>query len=270
RPATLPLLPAGIFYTCLHSLSLFLSLPEPYIQKLHFLSAARQTWRPPLVALASPSEHHPRHRRNIRFAADEPRKGSDVLVEALERGGVTDVFAYPGGASMEIHQALLRSQLIRNVLPRHEQGGIFVAEGYARASGLPGVCIALSGPGATHLVSGLAAAMLDSVPVVAITSQVPRRMIGIDRERAVESRVKNRSTKTMGWYGLLDLANCEWRFRVRNSPDIHGQCYDMKELFKVGEIRSRVTDTSSSADLSNIFSTAIVPHGFDRGRICIF
>lgn len=81
---------------------------------------------------------------------------------------------------MEIHQALTRSSIIRNVLPRHEQGGIFAAEGYARASGLPGVCIATSGPGATNLVSGLADAMLDSVPIVAITGQVPRRMIGTD------------------------------------------------------------------------------------------
>lgn len=101
-------------------------------------------------------------------------------MEALERQGVTTVFAYPGGASMEIHQALTRSSVIRNVLPRHEQGGVFAAEGYARASGLPGVCIATSGPGATNLVSGLADALLDSVPVVAITGQVPRRMIGTD------------------------------------------------------------------------------------------
>ncbi|XP_030476676.2 acetolactate synthase 2, chloroplastic-like [Syzygium oleosum] len=115
-----------------------------------------------------------------RFAPDEPRKGADVLVEALERQGVSDVFAYPGGASLEIHQALTRSRVIRNVLPRHEQGGVFAAEGYARASGLPGVCIATSGPGATNLVSGLADAMLDSIPLIAITGQVPRRMIGTD------------------------------------------------------------------------------------------
>lgn len=115
-----------------------------------------------------------------RFSLDEPRKGADILVEALERQGVTDVFAYPGGASMEIHQALTRSATIRNVLPRHEQGGIFAAEGYARSSGLPGVCIATSGPGATNLVSGLADALLDSVPLIAITGQVPRRMIGTD------------------------------------------------------------------------------------------
>ncbi|XP_040987181.1 acetolactate synthase 2, chloroplastic [Juglans microcarpa x Juglans regia] len=115
-----------------------------------------------------------------RYAPDEPRKGADVLVEALERLGVNTVFAYPGGASMEIHQALTRSSIIRNVLPRHEQGGVFAAEGYARSSGLPGVCIATSGPGATNLVSGLADALLDSVPLVAITGQVPRRMIGTD------------------------------------------------------------------------------------------
>lgn len=81
---------------------------------------------------------------------------------------------------MEIHQALTRSTQIRNVLPRHEQGGVFAAEGYARATGRVGVCIATSGPGATNLVSGLADALLDSVPIVAITGQVPRRMIGTD------------------------------------------------------------------------------------------
>ncbi|KAJ7956039.1 Acetolactate synthase [Quillaja saponaria] len=115
-----------------------------------------------------------------RFGPDEPRKGADVLVEALEREGVIDVFAYPGGASLEIHQALTRSNIIRNVLPRHEQGGVFAAEGYARSSGRPGVCISTSGPGATNLVSGLADALLDSIPIVAITGQVPRRMIGTD------------------------------------------------------------------------------------------
>ncbi|GAB2289697.1 Agglutinin-like protein 1 precursor [Dionaea muscipula] len=115
-----------------------------------------------------------------RFAPDEPRKGSDVLIEALEREGVTIVFGYPGGASLEIHQALTRSAVIRNVLPRHEQGGVFAAEGYARATGKTGVCIATSGPGATNLVSGLADALLDSIPIVAITGQVPRRMIGTD------------------------------------------------------------------------------------------
>jgi acetolactate synthase-1/2/3 large subunit len=103
--------------------------------------------------------------------------GSDILVRALEREGVECVFAYPGGASMEIHQALTRST-IRTILPRHEQGGSFAAEGYARATGRPGVCMATSGPGATNLVTAIADAYMDSVPLVAITGQVPQAMIG--------------------------------------------------------------------------------------------
>ena len=103
--------------------------------------------------------------------------GSDILVRALEREGVECIFAYPGGASMEIHQALTRST-IRTILPRHEQGGAFAAGGYARATGRPGVCMATSGPGATNLVTGIADAYMDSVPLVAITGQVPQSMIG--------------------------------------------------------------------------------------------
>jgi len=103
--------------------------------------------------------------------------GSDILVACLEREGVEVIFAYPGGASMEIHQALTRSK-IRTVLPRHEQGGAFAADGYGRATGRAGVCMATSGPGATNLVTGIADAYMDSVPMVAITGQVPQAMIG--------------------------------------------------------------------------------------------
>src|SRR3954454_17003438 len=104
--------------------------------------------------------------------------GADILVEALEREGVESIFAYPGGASMAMHQALTRSKKIRTYLPRHEQGGVFAAEGYARATGRAGVCMATSGPGATNLVTGIADAFLDSTPLVAITGQVPQAMIG--------------------------------------------------------------------------------------------
>src|SRR5881396_3535110 len=104
--------------------------------------------------------------------------GSEILVACLEREGVDTIFAYPGGASMEIHQALTRSKKIRTVLPRHEQGGAFAAEGYARATGRAGVSMATSGPGATNLVTGIADAFMDSVPLIAITGQVPQAMIG--------------------------------------------------------------------------------------------
>ncbi len=104
--------------------------------------------------------------------------GAEILVACLEREGVDTIFAYPGGASMPIHQALTKSSKIRTILPRHEQGGVFAAEGYARATGRAGVCMATSGPGATNLVSGIADAYMDSVPLVAITGQVPQWMIG--------------------------------------------------------------------------------------------
>src|SRR4051812_49314260 len=104
--------------------------------------------------------------------------GSEILVACLEREGVDTIFAYPGGASMEIHQALTRSKKIRTVLPRHEQGGSFAAEGYARATGKVGVCMATSGPGATNLVSAIADAYMDSIPLVAITGQVYSKYIG--------------------------------------------------------------------------------------------
>src|SRR5438552_3482953 len=105
-------------------------------------------------------------------------QGSDILVAALEREGVDTIFAYPGGASMELHQALTRSKKIRTILPRHEQGGSFAAEGYARATGRHGVCMATSGPGATNLVTAIADAFMDSIPLIAITGQVPQAMIG--------------------------------------------------------------------------------------------
>jgi acetolactate synthase I/II/III large subunit len=108
----------------------------------------------------------------------EPMNGAEILVAAMEREGVECIFAYPGGASMPIHQALTRSSKIRTILPRHEQGGSFAAGGYARTTGKAGVCMATSGPGATNLVTGLADAYMDSIPIVAITGQVPQEMIG--------------------------------------------------------------------------------------------
>ncbi len=106
-------------------------------------------------------------------------KGADILVEALIREGVEVVFAYPGGASMELHQALVkREKDLRTVLPRFEQGGGFMAHGYARATGKAGVCMATSGPGATNLVTCIADAFMDSTPLVAITGQVYQQFIG--------------------------------------------------------------------------------------------
>ena len=111
----------------------------------------------------------------------KPLSGADILVQCLINHGVDTVFAYPGGASMPIHQALTRFQKqLRTILPRHEQGGGFMAEGYARSTGRVGVCIATSGPGATNFVTCLADAKMDSIPIIAITGQVGTHVIGTD------------------------------------------------------------------------------------------
>lgn len=107
--------------------------------------------------------------------------GADILVKSLVDHGVDVLFAYPGGCSMPMHQALTRfGQSIRTILPRHEQGGAFAAQGYARSTGKVGVVMATSGPGATNLVTAIADAKLDSVPILCITGQVPTKAIGSD------------------------------------------------------------------------------------------
>ena len=107
------------------------------------------------------------------------RTGSQIIWESMVREGVEVVFGYPGGAIMPAYDALL-DYPVHHVLVRHEENAAFAADGYARASGKVGVCIATSGPGATNLVTGLAGAMLDSVPVVAITGQVSSHLVGTD------------------------------------------------------------------------------------------
>src|SRR5262245_27221659 len=105
--------------------------------------------------------------------------GSQMMWEALVAQGVEVVFGYPGGAIMPAYDAM-PAYPIRHVLVRHEQGAYHMADGYARASGRVGVAIATSGPGATNLVTGIANAMLDSVPIVFITGQVPSHLLGTD------------------------------------------------------------------------------------------
>ncbi|MBN1404704.1 MAG: acetolactate synthase large subunit, partial [Opitutales bacterium] len=105
-------------------------------------------------------------------------KGADIIVKALEREGVDHIFAYPGAATMEIHHTLLRSKQIRTILPRNEQGVGYMAHGYARTTGRTGVCMVTSGPGATNLITCIADAWMDSIPMVAFTGQVTQDKIG--------------------------------------------------------------------------------------------
>ncbi|MEH7386289.1 acetolactate synthase large subunit [Bacillus sp. JJ1521] len=111
--------------------------------------------------------------------ASTKMNGSQMLIEALKRENVEVIFGYPGGAVLNIYDSLYDSGIF-HVLSRHEQGGIHAAEGYARISGKPGVVIATSGPGATNIVTGLADAMIDSIPLVVFTGQVASTVIGSD------------------------------------------------------------------------------------------
>jgi len=107
--------------------------------------------------------------------------GADIVVQSLINHGVEVIFAYPGGASMPLHQSLTKfKDKIRTILPRHEQGGAFAAQGYSRSTGKVGVCMATSGPGATNLVTAIADAKMDSIPLIALTGQVKTHVIGTD------------------------------------------------------------------------------------------
>ena len=113
--------------------------------------------------------------------------GAQLTIRLLERQGVRTVAGVPGGAILPIYDALAQSGVIRHVLARHEQGAGFIAQGMARASGVPAVCMASSGPGATNLLTAIADAKLDSIPLVAITGQVPKALIGTDAFQEVDT-----------------------------------------------------------------------------------
>ncbi len=114
-----------------------------------------------------------------------PRNGAEALLDSLQQQGVQTIFGYPGGTIMPVYDALTESP-IQHILTRHEQGAAFAANGMARVTGKAGVCMATSGPGATNLITGIADAHLDSVPLVAITGQVPTPLMGTDAFQEVD------------------------------------------------------------------------------------
>ncbi|MBO0884764.1 MAG: acetolactate synthase large subunit, partial [Mycobacterium sp.] len=114
------------------------------------------------------------------MSAETSHSGAEVLLHALKDEGVEVIFGYPGGAVLPIYDALFQQNAIRHVLVRHEQGAVHAAEGYARSTGKVGVVLVTSGPGATNAVTGLVDALMDSIPVVCLTGQVPTHLIGND------------------------------------------------------------------------------------------
>src|SRR3546814_570644 len=114
-------------------------------------------------------------------ASASPMTGSEATIKSLLEEGVDTIFGYPGGAIMPVYDALYHYQdRINHILVRHEQGAAHAAQGYARISGKPGVCLVTSGPGATNLVTGITDAMMDSTPLVCITGQVAAGLLGTD------------------------------------------------------------------------------------------
>src|SRR5213593_2889621 len=111
---------------------------------------------------------------------DEMITGAEMVIRALADQGVEHVFGYPGGAVLPIYDALFKQNHIRHILVRHEQGAVHAAEGYARSTGKVGCVLVTSGPGATNAVTGLTDALMDSIPLVCITGQVPTHLIGND------------------------------------------------------------------------------------------
>jgi acetolactate synthase-1/2/3 large subunit len=136
------------------------------------------------------------------------KSGARIFVETLVEHGVDTIFGFPGGAVLPIYDQLFQCP-IRHILTRHEQGAVHAADGYARATGKVGVCIATSGPGATNLVTGLANAFMDSVPIVAFTGQVPTPMIGND------------SFQEADIYGIT-IPITKYNYLVKNIKDLRG------------------------------------------------
>jgi acetolactate synthase-1/2/3 large subunit len=123
--------------------------------------------------------------RPVQQTDPQPTTGARLVVESLERLGVEVVFGYPGGAIMPVYDALTSARF-RHILVRHEQAAAFSADAYARVTGKPGVCLATSGPGATNLITGIANAMMDSVPLVAITGNVSSALMGTDAFQEID------------------------------------------------------------------------------------
>ncbi|MEL6234638.1 MAG: thiamine pyrophosphate-binding protein, partial [Pseudomonadota bacterium] len=125
--------------------------------------------------------------------------GAEIVVQALKDQGVDTVFGYPGGAVLPIYDEIFKQNDIRHILVRHEQGATHMAEGYARSTGKPGVVLVTSGPGATNAVTGLTDALMDSIPIIVLSGQVPTFMIGNDAFQEADTVGITRSCTKHNW-----------------------------------------------------------------------
>lgn len=155
-----------------------------------------------------------------------PRSGARVIVEAFERMGCKALFGYPGGQIIDTFDEIIKSEKLHLILPRHEQGAVHMADGYARATGEVGCCIVTSGPGATNTVTGLATANMDGVPLICVTGQVPTSLIGNDAFQEADTCGITRSVT-------------KHNFLVRNVDDLPGvmaQAFHIASTGKPGPV----------------------------------
>ncbi|MDB5692863.1 MAG: acetolactate synthase isozyme 2 large subunit-like [Alphaproteobacteria bacterium] len=179
-------------------------------------------------------------------AVPAPVTGARLVVEALEREGVRHLFGYPGGAIMPVYDALPGSKL-QHILVRHEQGAALAADAYGRVTGQPGVCIATSGPGATNLVTGIANAFLDSVPLVAITGQVATPLIGTDAFQEVDI------------FGIT-LPIVKHSFVIRRTEDIPQVFADAFRIARSGRPGPVLIDLPKDMGVKAVVPAEIRPH----------
>jgi acetolactate synthase-1/2/3 large subunit len=183
--------------------------------------------------------------------------GAQILLEMLLRGGVDTIFGYPGGAVLHIYDELARNQhRLRHILARHEQGAVHMAEGYAKATGRPGIVLVTSGPGATNAVTGIANAFMDSTPLLAITGQVPRNMIGSDAFQEVD---------TVG----ITRPCTKYNYLVRNAAELAEIVEEALYLATSGRPGPILIDipkdvTAERAQISG--SSSIKPPGYSPGK----
>ena len=168
--------------------------------------------------------------------------GSDALLQCLTNEGIDTVFGYPGGTIMPLYDKLYSyTDKLRHILTRHEQGAVHAAQGYARATGKVGVCMATSGPGATNLVTGIADAMIDSTPIVAITAQVVARSLGTDEFQEVD---------IIG----VTMPITKWNYQITSSdeiPEIIAKAFYLARTGRPGPVLIDITKDALVAEIGN-------------------
>ncbi|QSI75430.1 acetolactate synthase large subunit [Niveibacterium microcysteis] len=177
--------------------------------------------------------------------------GAQLLVRLLEAQGVDTIAGIPGGAALPLYDALASAGTIRHVLARHEQGAGFIAQGMARATGKPGVCLASSGPGATNLVTAIADAKLDSIPLVCITGQVPLSMIGTDAFQEVDT------------YGL-SIPVTKHNYLVRRAEDLPQVISDAFRIAQSGRPGPVWVDVPKDVQTQRVDAPALTACALDR------